>query len=124
MGEITKPTVLIIDDDEDYLEILKLGLNNEFNILTIRDFQSLKNELHGMRPSLILLDMHLADTKSEDIIQLIRNIGFLKSIPIYMVSGSDAGRSAATELDLDGFMLKPASFHEIRDMLRVTLNMG
>ena len=124
MEEITKPTVLIIDDDEDYLEILKLGLNNEFNILTIGDFQSLKNELHGMRPSLILLDMHLADTKSEDIIRFIRSLGFLKDIPIYMVSGSDAGKNLASGLDLDGFMLKPASFHEIRDMLRITLNMG
>jgi len=124
MGENKKPTVLIIDDDEDYLDILKLGLNNEFNILTIKDFQSLQNELHGMRPSLILLDKHLGDTKSEDIIQFIRSLAFFKDIPIYMVSGSEAGKNVASELDLDGFMLKPASFNEIRDMLRITLNMG
>ncbi len=122
MAEKTKPTILIIDDDEDYLEILRLGLSNEFNILTIGSFHTLKKEIHEMRPSLILLDKHLGDTEAEDVIQYLRNLDFLKSVPIYLFSGSDTGSKMASSYGLDGFMVKPATFHEIRDMLRLRLN--
>ena len=114
--------MLIIDDDEDYLEILRLGLSNEFTILTIKDFHSLKKEIHSMRPSLILLDKHLGETDAEDVIKFIRNLDILKSIPIYLFSGSDTGRNMALLNDLEGFIVKPATFHEIRDMLRIRLN--
>lgn len=122
MTTTAKPSVLIIDDDEDYLEILRLGLSNEFTILTIADFPSLKKEIEHMRPALILLDKHLGDTDAEDVIQFIRDLDFLKSVPIYLFSGSDTGRKTALLNDLEGFIVKPATFHEIRDMLRIRLN--
>jgi|SRR5690606_40695606 len=123
MSESKKPTVLIIDDDEDYLEILKMGLGNEFEILTIGSFHSLEKELQGMRPSLILLDKNLGDTQPEDVIVTIRGLESMKIVPILLMSGTDPGRRETSADELEGFMVKPASFQEVRDRLRATLKL-
>lgn len=122
MSESKKPTVLIIDDDEDYLEILKMGLSNEFEVLTIGSFQRLETILEGMRPSLILLDKNLGDTTPEDVMNTLRSLEFMKKIPILLMSGSDSGRKEYADHELEGFMVKPASFQEVRDRIREVLN--
>lgn len=113
---------MIIDDDEDYLEILKIGLNSEFEILTIGSLQQIETELQGLRPALILLDKHLGAIKTEDVIEAIRSREALKTIPILLMSGSDTGRRASVNHELEGFMVKPASIQEVRDRLHATLN--
>lgn len=122
MSDTDKPIVLIIDDDKDYLEILKLGLSNEFEILTIGNFQGLEKTLEGMRPSIVLLDKNLGETQPKDVIDTIRGLEPMKDIPILLMSGSDPGRKDSSADGLDGFMIKPASFQEVRDRLRSTLS--
>jgi DNA-binding response OmpR family regulator len=117
-----KPIVLIIDDDKDYLEILRLGLSNEFEILTIGNFQGLEKTLEGMRPSIILLDKNLGETQPKDVIATIRKFEPMRDIPILLMSGSDPGRRDSSDDELEGFMIKPTSFQEVRDRLRSTLN--
>ena len=118
MAEIKRHSVLIIDDDRDYLEILRRGLGNEFEVLTISNFKSLRDEILGMRPSLIMLDKHLGETKPEDVINQIRSYDFLKDTPIFLVSGSDSGRKIASTYNLNGFMLKSANLEEVRNLIR------
>jgi len=117
MTEIKRDSVLIIDDDEDYLEILKRGLGKEFSIITIEGFRSLKEEIDGLRPSLIMLDHHLGETKPEEVLDFIKSQAFLKDVPIFLISGNDSGRKMAMDYNLNGFMVKPASLQGIRNML-------
>lgn len=122
MSKNIKPSILVIDDDEDYLDILKMGLSNEFNIQTIRDLQQLEQELGGLCPDLILLDKNLGNIDSDGVIVTIRSFDCLKEVPILLMSGSDPGRKASSAPELEGFMVKPASFQEVRDRLWTTLN--
>lgn len=124
MSKNKKPTVLIIDDDEDYLDILKMGLSNEFEIHTIGDMQRLEVELRGLCPALILLDNNLGSVKPDEVIVTIRSFDSLKQVPIILMSGSDPGKRESSAPELDGFMLKPPSFQEVRDRLWATLNRG
>ncbi|MEX2593986.1 MAG: response regulator, partial [Anditalea sp.] len=117
MAETRRHSVLIIDDDEDYLEILKRGLSNEFAIITIAGFRNLKEEINGLQPSIILLDHHLGETKPEDVLDFIQSLDFLKGIPIFLISGNDSGRKMAEGYNLSGFMVKPTSLQGIREML-------
>lgn len=122
MAEIRRHSVLIIDDDEDYLEILKRGLGKEFAIITIAGFQSLKEEIYGFRPSIILLDHHLGESKPEEVLDFIQSLGFLQNVPVFLISGNDSGRNMAADYNLDGFMVKPASLQGIRDLLHSVLS--
>lgn len=121
MAEVNRGSVLIIDDDEDYLEILKRGLGKEFPIITIEGFRSLKEEIGGLQPSIILLDHHLGETNPEEVLDFIKSQDFLKDVPIYLISGNDTGRKMAMDYNLEGFMVKPASLQGIRNMLHTAL---
>ncbi len=122
MSKIEKPAILVIDDDEDYLDILKMGLSNEFEIHTIANMQRLEMELSGLCPALILLDNNLGRVKPDEVIGMIRAYDNLKQVPIVLMSGSDPGKRESSAPELDGFMLKPASFQEVRDRLWAMLN--
>lgn len=122
MTEKQRPSVLIIDDDHDYLEILKRGLKSEFDIITIENFESLKKESQAKPPSLIMLDKHLGTSKPEDVITYIQSQHFFQDVPIFMVSGNETGRKIAADFNLEGFMIKPASFQGIREMFYSALN--
>lgn len=122
MSKNKKPTVVIIDDDEDYLDILKMGLSNEFEIHTIGNMQRIECELKGLCPALILLDNNLGRIKPEDVIVTIRSFDDLKQVPIILMSGTDPGKRESSAPELDGFMLKPDSFQEVRNRLWATLS--
>jgi len=122
MLENTKPSILVIDDDEDYLDILKMGLSNEFKIHTVKNLQQLELELGGLSIDLILLDKNLGNISPDDVVVTIRSFNSLKEVPILLMSGSDPGKRASSAPELEGFMVKPASFQEVRDRLWATLN--
>ena len=116
-----KPSILIIDDDTDYLEILKLGLKKDFNILTVGAKSCLNGEIQSVYPSLILLDKHLCVYNAEDVINYIRRNDFLKSSPIFLISAGDSAGDLVREYELDGFMVKPNTFNDMRKMLYTAL---
>ena len=122
MSQHRKPSILIIDDDEDYLDILKMGLSNEFKIQTIGNLQQLEIELRGLLPDLILLDKNLGNINPDEVIVTIRSFDSLKEVPILLMSGSDPGKRESSAPELEGFMVKPASFQEVRDRLWATLS--
>ena len=114
---MNKPSILIIDDDADYLEILKLGLGKEFNIQTMGAKSCLNGEIQSVCPSLILLDKHLGVYNAEDVIDYIRKDDFLKYSPIFLISAGDSAGDLVSEYDLDGFIVKPSTFNDMRKML-------
>lgn len=119
--KMDKPSILIIDDDTDYLEILKLGLRAEFNIVTMGAKSCLNGETQCVYPSLILLDKHLGVYNPEDVINYIRKNDFLKYSPIFLISAGDSAGNLVKEYDLDGFMVKPNTFNDMRKMLYTAL---
>lgn len=123
MSNQKRPTVLVIDDDEDYLEILKLGLGNEFDVLTIANFDQLEADLQGIYPSLILVDKNLGHINPEEVIDTIRRFDSMKGVPVLLMSGSDMGSQESLVHKFEGFMMKPSSFQEVRERLRATLNL-
>ena len=116
-----KPSILIIDDDIDYLEILKLGLGKEFNILTMGARNCLNGETQAVYPCLILLDKHLGSYHAEDVINYIRKNDFLKHSPIFLISAGESAGDLVSEYELDGFMVKPNTFNDMRKMLYTAL---
>lgn len=121
MDNNIKPSVLIIDDDLDYLEIIERGLSNDFDIIAIESFPKLKSRIHGYKPSIILLDLNFGNTRPVDVIDYIKSLEFLHNTPLYLVSGSDSGKRAGIENQVNGFMVKPATFSGVRDMLNAAL---
>ena len=100
-------SVLVIDDNQDYLEIIKLGLSKEFNILTCEDFHSLKEDIYGMKPSIIMIDRGLREAGPDDLIDYIQTHTLFKEIPIYLVSENELEKNHQSESDYEDFKVKP-----------------
>jgi methyl-accepting chemotaxis protein/CheY-like chemotaxis protein len=85
-----KKNILLVDDDNAYLEIASSLLKKEFEVITAK---SGKEALHlfyeGLDPALILLDLMMPGMGGWDTLERIRGISKLHNTPIAICSGSD-----------------------------------
>jgi CheY-like chemotaxis protein len=102
-----KQTVLVIDDNEDFLNLTKIMLQmDDFEVLSAlggkKAFSLLKE---GHKPDLILLDFRMEEMSgTEFLAELEKNIPeIFESVPIVFLSGMDA----LPETKASGFIRKP-----------------
>ncbi|SHI67525.1 two-component system, OmpR family, alkaline phosphatase synthesis response regulator PhoP [Clostridium amylolyticum] len=121
--------ILIVDDEEHILELLKFNLENAgFKVITasngIEALEYLKNSL----PKLILLDLMLPGMDGYDVCKEIRREKNLSNIPIIMITArsEELDKILGLELGADDYITKPFSIREliarVKAVLRRTTN--
>lgn len=106
---MNKPHVLIIEDDEDLRESLRLLLEDKY------DIQALENGLTGLKaalrnpPDLILLDLKMPEMDGFQACKVLRADKEFDGIPIIVLSGYNTveDRTRIFELGADDFIAKP-----------------
>jgi CheY-like chemotaxis protein len=109
--------ILIVDDDPDITEVMKLVLENEgYSIESAVDSATALESVKGNKPDLIILDVMMNSTREGFIFSReLRNNDEFKNIPILMVTavkektGIDFKEVAGddTWLPVDEFLDKP-----------------
>lgn len=81
-----KPTVLIIDDDQNNLRILELDLENDYNILAAKDGMEGWNivEQHGDKIDVILLDRMMPNMDGMQFMERLTQDKRFSKIPVIM----------------------------------------
>jgi len=97
--------ILIIDDDIDLVEAMRLTLENEgFEVIDAQDGQKGLEKIHQEKPDIVLLDV-MMETQDEGfhIAYQIRNNEEIADLPIIMLTavGSETGFSFDKEKDED-----------------------
>src|SRR5213593_5007986 len=104
-----KPSVLLVDDDQSFRTYMTLMLRaREYAADALENGDQLINRLlSGDLPSVILLDLMLADGDGIDIIGKMRKMGI--DVPVIMLSGAAHVRTVvkAMKLGASDFLLKP-----------------
>jgi len=101
--------ILVVDDDNDILEVIRIILEDEgYNVTTLLDGRNTMNSIVSDRPDLILLDVMLGGIDGRDICKAIKTDDSFKSIPVIMISASHnlQGLLALPESP-NGFLSKP-----------------
>lgn len=83
-----KKTVLLVDDDADFVSVMKLVLErNSYNVLVAYNGKQCMDLLRFEMPDVIVLDVMMT-TRSEgfDVARDLRNSEYTKSIPLLMVT--------------------------------------
>ncbi|MGB9791207.1 MAG: response regulator [Thermacetogeniaceae bacterium] len=118
--------VLIVDDEENIREVLKLYLSKEgFQVETAADGEEALAKLREAKPQLIVLDLMLPKIDGWEVCRQIRRES---SVPIIMLTakGEEMDRVLGLELGADDYVTKPFSPRElvarIRAVLRRTAN--
>jgi two-component system phosphate regulon response regulator PhoB len=115
-----KQKILIVDDEPDALELIKVNLTNAgFTVATAEDGEEAIKKARAILPGLILLDLMLPEVDGLEVCKILRQDGATKGIPIIMVTAkaTEIDRVLGLELGADDYVTKPFSPREL--VLRV-----
>jgi two-component system, OmpR family, response regulator len=115
-----RPTVLVVDDDEEIGALLKRYLGSQgLCVELLGDAASLRARIERETTDLVLLDLGLPD---EDGLNLIRDLQQRK-IPVVIVSGrgESVERVVGLELGADDYVTKPFDLRELLARIRSVL---
>jgi CheY-like chemotaxis protein len=104
---VTKKTILIIDDEEDFCHFVKLNLEQtgNFEVLTANNGQDGINLANRYLPDLILLDIIMPNMTGTQVAESIRNNKATKDIPIIFVTAIvKRGEVGARIINLEGII--------------------
>jgi two-component system phosphate regulon response regulator PhoB len=109
---MAKENVLIVDDEEDILELVRYNLSKEGYQLTCvgSGEEGLKFARAGS-PDLVILDLMLPGVDGLDVCKALKGDTKTKHIPIIMLSakGEEADIVTGLELGADDYLVKPFS---------------
>ena len=118
---VSKQKILIVDDDTNISELIKLYLTKEcFEAICVEDGESALEAFKEFNPDLILLDLMLPGM---DGYQVCREIRKDSATPIIMLSakGEVFDKVLGLELGADDYMIKPFDTKELVARVKAVL---
>lgn len=107
-----KETILIVDDEEDIIELIKFNLKNEgYSILTAMTGEQAIKIAKKYTPDLIVLDLMLPGMDGLEVTDYLKKFEITKNIPIVMVTakGDESDVVTGLELGATDYISKPFS---------------
>jgi two-component system alkaline phosphatase synthesis response regulator PhoP len=103
------PKILIVDDESDFIELMKFRLANlQCEFITANDGVHALTQARLSKPDLILLDILLPDLDGISVCEILRRQPATKKIPIIFMSALSGGVTRRTvALQADDFFTKP-----------------
>ncbi len=109
---MSKETILIVDDEEDIIELIKYNLKNEgYSILTALSGEQAMKMAKQFSPDLIVLDLMLPGIDGLEVTKYLRNDEQTQDIPIVMLTakGEETDIVTGLELGANDYISKPFS---------------
>lgn len=119
-----RETILIVDDEEDIIELIKYNLKNEgYAILTAGTGEQAIKTAKNSRPDLIVLDLMLPGIDGLEVTRYLKNNDQTRDIPIVMVTakGEESDIVTGLELGANDYISKPFSPRELQARIRAIL---
>lgn len=120
-AEAKRTRVLVVEDEESFLEALRIGLGREgFAIDVARDGAEALERFEAVEPDIVLLDVMLPRISGIDVCREIRT---KSDVPIIMVSakGEEIDAVVGLEVGADDYVTKPYRFRELVARMRSVL---
>jgi two-component system response regulator RegX3 len=114
-------TVLVVEDEESFVEALVVGLQREgFQVEVARDGAEALERFDEVQPDLVLLDVMLPRLSGIDVCRRIRTTS---SVPIIMVTAkaSEIDTVVGLEVGADDYVAKPYRIRELVARMRAAL---
>ncbi|MFM8649533.1 MAG: response regulator [Actinomycetota bacterium] len=118
---MSKEVVLVVEDEESFVEALRVGLAREgFRVEVARDGVEAITRFDTVRPDLVLLDVMLPKASGIDVCRQIRK---KSQVPIIMVTAksSEIDTVVGLEVGADDYITKPYRLTELVARMRAVL---
>ena len=118
---MSKPTILVVEDEASFVEALQIGLGREgFLVEVATDGIEALERFAAVQPDLVLLDVMLPRASGIDVCRQIRATS---SVPIIMVTAKSAEIDTVVGLEVgaDDYVTKPYRIRELVARIRALL---
>jgi two-component system response regulator RegX3 len=117
----THPTVLVVEDEESFVDALTIGLKREgFRVEVAVDGLDALSAFERVRPDVVLLDVMLPKLSGIDVCRRLRATS---KVPIIMVTakGAEIDTVVGLEVGADDYVTKPYRMRELVARIRAVL---
>jgi len=118
---VNQPTVLVVEDEESFVEALQIGLAREgFRVEVAGDGVEALERFAQVKPDIVLLDVMLPRVSGLDVCRQIRA---QSSVPIIMVTAKSGEIDTVVGLEVgaDDYVTKPYRIRELVARIRALL---
>jgi len=123
-----KKKILMVDDEEDFLETIKSYLESTgyYEVMGLVNAKDAMPAVHSFRPHVILLDMLMPEVTGLQVCEMLKDDPIGKNIPIIILSasGSDTSKIKAFKLRISDYLVKPAEVGHIIRAIQKALELG
>jgi len=123
MTEEKPISVLLVDDETDFIEPIAFWLKSRgYVVTTAVDGEEAIGKIREARPDIVFLDINMPVMDGLECLRRLRE--FEKDLPVIMVTaafGSEDKITRAKELGVSGFFAKNYTFDQLTQMIQVTL---
>ena len=109
---MAKKRILVVDDEEDILEVVRFNLSREgYEVFCSTSGEETLKIARSEHPDLIVLDLMLPGIDGLDAAKILKNDSNTRDIPIIMLTakGEEADIVTGLELGADDYITKPFS---------------
>ncbi len=113
---MTRPLALIIEDDQKLSKIFAMALDEAgFDPTVVYDGQAALDQLAGMTPAVIVLDLHLPHVSGDQILNQIHADNRFTHTRVILAT-ADPLKAEELRPKATLVLLKPISFNQLRDL--------
>jgi diguanylate cyclase (GGDEF)-like protein len=122
---LARPRILVVDDDPDLREMMRLVLEPGYEVLCAEDGEASLEVARAEQPDLIVMDQFMPRLDGLGALERLRADPATEDIPVILVSAraDEAVRVRGLDLGAVDFLAKPFSEQELRARLDRTLRL-
>ncbi len=115
--------ILVIDDNEDILFMIKAMLEIKGYAVTVSDnILDIETKIKLVNPHLIIMDMLLSGADGREVCTQIKSAPLIFAIPIIMISALPAAANSCIAAGANYFLGKPFEMNDLYKTVALTLS--
>ncbi|MBU2600420.1 response regulator [bacterium] len=115
--------ILIVEDDPDIIDILKVTLEGKYKILEACNGIKAVNMVYEQNPDLVILDINLPEMNGYQVCRLLKEDKNYQSLPVLILTSKSQKRDRfwGMEAGADKYITKPFNPEEVLDCIEELL---
>ena len=116
---VSKPTIIAVDDSPSMLRSIHFALHNKYKVHTLQKPENLKKNISFLKPDLILLDYNMPEINGFELVRIIRDIPEFCGTPIIFLTSESSSDllSEAVNMGVNDYIVKPFNPRKLRDKI-------
>ena len=116
------PKILVIDDDEPILEVVKTILDGEgYTVETISNWPAVFGKIKDYKPDLIILDIFISGADGRVICKELKKSKTTVNIPVILFSATNRLEAYTKDSNAQGYLKKPFEKDDLVNIVKECL---